>query len=76
MITSKATEPQIAIILTWQWIPINACNRWGRDRIASGGTSTWARRAVSVVAAEVAKTNVISWASAGNTNWAWASGWG
>jgi hypothetical protein len=68
MITSVAAESQITIILPRQRYPIRTCCRWSWNRITIGCASTRAWRAVSIIATEAAQSDIISRASAGNTN--------
>lgn len=68
MITREAAESKITVILPRQRYPIHTCCRWSRNGITIGCASTRAWRAISIIATEAAQPNIISRASAGNTN--------
>ena len=63
MFTSKAAEPQIRIILVLQGNPLYPSRRWHGNRCAvlSTGARPW--RAVAILAAEDAESNIVPWPS-------------
>ena len=68
MRAAEAAEPQITVIFTRQRGAAVARGRGGWDGLAHGSADTDTRRAVAVLAGEIAETEVVPWAGTGDAD--------